>query len=94
MSQKVDSRCTCDCGHPQSGKGGPAGRAVLAGAIGGIVAVFVLGFLAAALLRRVGPRMMQRMMHDCDCPPDMRACMEKCCCGPRSDEPDPNEPRG
>jgi hypothetical protein len=31
------------------------------------------------------PRMMERMMRDGECSPEMRACMEKCGCGPRSD---------
>jgi hypothetical protein len=60
-------------------------RSVLAGAIGGIVAVAVVAILAAILFRRIGPslmpRMMKRMMSEGGCSEEMRACMEKCGCG-------------
>jgi len=64
-------------------------RSVLAGAIGGIMAVAVVAILAAVLFRRVGPclmprmmrGMMERMMADGSCSEEMRACMEKCGCG-------------
>jgi hypothetical protein len=52
-------------------------RSVVAGAIGGIVAVAVIAILGALLLRRVGPR----MMSEGGCSEEMRACMEKCGCG-------------
>jgi hypothetical protein len=52
-------------------------RSVVAGAIGGIVAVAVIAILGALLLRRVGPR----MMSEGGCSEAMRACMEKCGCG-------------
>jgi hypothetical protein len=29
--------------------------------------------------------MMPRMMRDCECSPEMQACMEKCGCGPRAE---------
>lgn len=48
-------------------------RSMLAGAIGGVVAVFVLAILGAVMMRR---------MMSCGCCADgMRACMEKCGCG-------------
>ena len=66
-----------------------AGRSFVAGAAGGAVAVLAMAVLAAVLMRRLGPRMMprmmERMMRDGECSPEMRACMEKCGCGPRSD---------
>ena len=52
-------------------------RSVVAGAIGGIVAVAVIAILGALLLRRGGPR----MMSEGGCSEEMRACMEKCGCG-------------
>jgi hypothetical protein len=62
-------------------------RFLLAGAMGGIIAVAALAILAALGLRRFGPalmpRMMERMMRDGECSPEMQACMEKCGCGPR-----------
>ena len=62
-----------------------AGRPVVAGAIGGLIAVVALAAIAALLLRFLGPRLMhgcmERMMSGDGCPEEMRACMEKCGCG-------------
>ncbi len=64
-------------------------RSLLAGALGGFVAVATATIVASVAFRRLGPRMMprmmERMMRDGECSPEMRACMEKCGCGPRSD---------
>jgi hypothetical protein len=57
-----------------------------AGAFGGIIGVVVVAVLAAFLLRRVGPRLMARMMRDCECSSEMKACMDKCCRGPGGEE--------
>jgi hypothetical protein len=57
-----------------------AGRSFVAGAVGGVVAVVAMATLAAVLMRRLGPRMMQRMMSCCDSD-EMCACMESCGCG-------------
>ena len=57
----------------------------IAGMLGGAAAVVVTGVLAVWLLGRLGPRMMPRLMRRmmCDGNPDaMRACMERCGCGP------------
>jgi hypothetical protein len=65
-------------------KEGSAGRSVVAGAVGGVVAVVALAAIAALLLRRVGPRLMRRMMERMSggcCSEEMRACMDKCGCG-------------
>ena len=35
------------------------GRAFVAGAVGGVIAVVVMAILAAVLMRRLGPRMMR-----------------------------------
>jgi hypothetical protein len=62
-----------------------AGRPVVAGAIGGLIAVVALAAIAALLLRFLGPRLMPRMMESMmsgdGCPEEMRACMERCGCG-------------
>lgn len=64
-------------------KEGPAGRSVVAGAVGGVVAVVALAAIAALLLRRMGPRLMPRMMERMSgcCSEEMRACLDKCGCG-------------
>jgi hypothetical protein len=65
-------------------------RSVVAGAIGGALALVVLAAVAALLMRRVGPRMMplmmERMMKGGARSEEMAACMERCGCGrPASD---------
>jgi hypothetical protein len=77
VSKKTESDCGCDC----SGKGSSTGRAVLAGAFGGIIGVAVVAGLVGFVLRRMGPQVMERMMRDCDCPAEMKECMDRCCCG-------------
>jgi hypothetical protein len=66
-------------------------RSVIAGAVGGAIAVVALAAIAACLVRRAGPRMMERMMSGGCCSDEMRACMAKCGCGPAAprdgDEP-------
>lgn len=61
----------------------------LAGIAGGIAAVALLALLAAwlmpKLMPRVMPKMMARMMEGGEMPEAMRACMEKCGCGPKKD---------
>jgi hypothetical protein len=56
---------------------GPGTRSFVAGAAGGAIAVVVMAVIAATLMRRLGPRMMDRMM----------ACCDKCGCG-KADEPE------
>jgi hypothetical protein len=41
-------------------------RSFVAGTAGGAIAVVVLAVIAAILMRRLGPRMMERMMACCD----------------------------
>ena len=86
---KNDSACTCDGGCSKS-RGGCGCGAMCAGAFGGIVGVAVAAVVAAVVMRRLGPRlmrrMMMRMMRDGECSPEMRACMEKCGCGPTDEE--------
>jgi len=83
MSKKTDSDCGCDC----SDKSGSTGRAVAAGAFGGIIGVAVLAGLTAFVLRRMGPqairRLMERMMQgcECDCDSEMKGRMNRDCCG-------------
>jgi hypothetical protein len=63
---------------------------MFAGCLGGIVGVALVAILAAMLFRRMGPRMMprimSRMMRDCECSPEMKACMEKCGCVPAAED--------
>jgi hypothetical protein len=81
MSKNAESDCSCGC----SGKGGSTGRAMLAGAFGGVVGVAVVGWLTAAILRRMGPevmpRIMERLMGGCDCCPETKQCMGRGDCG-------------
>jgi hypothetical protein len=73
MSKNVESDCSCDC----SGKGGSTGRAMLAGAFGGIIGVAVVAGLATFVLRRFGPR----LMGGCDCCPETKECTGRGDCG-------------
>jgi hypothetical protein len=88
---KTQPGCTCDCTPTSFAGRGSGRRAIVAGALGGAAAVVVIGVLVAAAFRRMGPRMMPRMMgrmmRDCEGSPEMRACMEKCGCVQRSEEP-------
>jgi hypothetical protein len=60
------------------------GRAFVAGAVGGVIAVVVMAILAAVLMRRLGPRMMR-----CCCGSgEMRGCCGSCDCG-KSAEAEP-----
>lgn len=77
MSKNAESDCSCDC----SGKGGSTRRAMLAGAFGGVVGVAVVAGLAAFVLRRFGPRLMERLMGGCDCCPETKDCMGRGDCG-------------
>ena len=85
MSKKTESACGCDC----SCKSGSTGRAIFAGALGGIIVVAILVGLAAFVLRRLGshamPRLMERMMRDCECSDDIKGCGDRCCCDGSSD---------
>jgi hypothetical protein len=75
MSKNVESDCICK----GSGSGGSTGRAMLAGAFGGVVGVAVVAGLGAVILRRMGPqvmpRIMERLMGGCDCCPETKDCM-------------------
>jgi len=87
MSKNVESDCSCEC----AGKSSSTGRAMLAGAFGGIIGVVVVGWLGAVILRRMGPqvmpRIMERLMGGCDCCPETKECMGRgecdgsCDCG-------------
>lgn len=69
--------------------GTPTGRAALAGAIGGVLAVMVLAAAGAMLLRILGPRLAGAAMNGGCCSEEMRSRMAKCGCGPATtvDEP-------
>lgn len=86
MKSRVDSNCDCDCDCARSGRGVSAKRAMFAGCLGGIVGVALVAILAAMLFRRMGPRLMKRMMRDREFSPEMRACMEKCGCAPPAED--------
>ncbi len=69
----------------------PVLRATIAGGIAGAVAAASLAVLSAALLMRLAsrhfPAMMARMMSgEGGCSQQMRACMERCGCGPGGKE--------
>ena len=83
MKAKSDCRPDCACDRTGSGSCCDSRRAMVAGVLGGIVAVVVLGALAALACRRFGPRMMRA----CGCSAEMKACMEKCGCGSPTEEP-------
>jgi hypothetical protein len=57
-------------------------KSVLAGFLGGVVAVAVLAAIVVRLMPQLMPAMVERMMASGDCPERMRECMEKCGCGP------------
>jgi hypothetical protein len=59
-------------------------KSVLAGFVGGVLAVGVLAAVAVRLMPELMPRMMERMMASGDCSERMRECMEKCGCAPAS----------
>ena len=61
-------------------------KSVLAGFLGGLLAIGVLAAVAFKLMPQMMPRMMERMMAEGDCPEAMRECMEKCGCGPAKTE--------
>jgi len=50
---------------PMETKKGSGARSFVAGTAGGAIAVVVLAVIAAILMRRLGPRMMERMMSCC-----------------------------
>jgi len=62
--------------------GNPSGRAALAGAIGGVVAVMVLMAITAMLIRLLGPRLACAATNGGCCSDQARSCMAKCGCGP------------
>lgn len=57
-------------------------KSVLAGFVGGVLAVGVLAAIAIRLMPELMPKMMERMMASGECPERMRECMEKCGCAP------------
>jgi hypothetical protein len=77
MSKTIESGCGCG----SSGKSNSTGRAVVAGAFGGMIGVAVLAGLAAFMVRRLCPQVMERMMRNCACSSDTDACMDSCCGG-------------
>lgn len=63
-------------------------KPLLAGFVGGTLAVVVLAAIAVRLMPRLMPKMMERMMADGNCPDAMRKCMDRCGCGTSKADPE------
>jgi hypothetical protein len=61
-------------------------KSVLAGFLGGVLAVGFLAAIAVRFMPQLMPKMMERMMASGECSERMRECMEKCGCGPAKTE--------
>ena len=57
-------------------------KSMLAGFVGGILAVGLLAAVAVRLMPHLMPNLMERMMASGECSERMRECMERCGCGP------------